>query len=75
MGLCNLAGSEGNVRVFTNLSYTEERNFVERKIRNLKNSLKQIYLLKKGMVLSHEANLNLILAVTEKWNNFSYSRR
>ena len=57
----------------TNVSYTKSRNYIERKIKNIRSSVSQLAVF-RNIILNFEEALNLNVAITSMWNNYPYSR-
>ena len=50
-------------------------NYVERKIRDICQTIRQFTVIQKSVVLSWESNSNLLLAICAKWNSFPYTSK
>ena len=59
----------------TNPSYTKCRNFVERKVLDIRRAVQSFTVLNKQLILSWEDSLNLNSAICSRWNRQPYSRR
>ena len=69
-----IADTTPGITFHTNASYTKARNYVERKIRNIRSSVSQLTAL-HNLVLNFEEALNLNAAITSTWNNYPFSRK
>ena len=66
---------EEEVSIFNNPSYTKEHSYAERKIRDVRQSLREINAVRKDLVLNFYEISHLLLLIEHKWNINPYSRK
>ena len=62
----DVVAGDNDLTFSTNLSYVKCRIYVERKIRDIRQTMRQFTVIKKSVVLSWESNSNLLSAICAK---------
>ena len=75
VSLEGIVSEEDNLEFCTNPSYTKCRNWIERKIKDIRKTIESFSVIQKRLVLGWEENANMLSAICGKWNSYPYSNR